>query len=401
MGIAAGAPLHCREPDPDWILVLVASLYGSIEEPERLRESLRLLGDMSGADCTQLLLIATDTGWVADIAAYDSRPGEAVADEKWLHRWDDVDLSLSSLQPSPAGRIFGTEGGLDAGFLGGQAFAKAFLGGDGFGGAVAGVVSCDASTTAVLVQLRSRERLPFGASAGDTLAHVLPHVARASRVRTKLGTYAWAASPARLLNMLPLPCMLTDNAGRCLERNGALEEAMHALDMKVSAGRARFADTYLQDSWQAALAEVHHTSVPTALLATSEAGRQWKVHLTPVSTIQPSLAGTPLILMVMEERGSSMNTAANGLLAAATSTLTRAENEVLAGLLRGHTAKLIARARNASVNTVRSQIMAILEKTGHHTQKELIASFGASSFGASTFGDADGFSVSQPSSRHR
>jgi hypothetical protein len=36
------------------------------------------------------------------------------------------------------------------------------------------------------------------------------------------------------------------------------------------------------------------------------------------------------------------------------------------------------------VNTVRSQIMSILTKTGHHSQKELIASFSASTFDPSS-----------------
>jgi DNA-binding CsgD family transcriptional regulator len=111
-------------------------------------------------------------------------------------------------------------------------------------------------------------------------------------------------------------------------------------------------------------------------------------------------ADKPLILVVMEERSSSNSAAANSLVAASTRNLTPAENEVLSGLMRGHTAKLIARARGASVNTVRSQITTILEKTGHHTQKELIASFGSSTFGASSFG-FDGFSVSRPSSMAR
>ena len=62
-----------------------------------------------------------------------------------------------------------------------------------------------------------------------------------------------------------------------------------------------------------------------------------------------------------------------------------AEVDVLSGLLQGYTAKVIAKSRGASVNTVRSQIMAILGKTGHRSQKELIAAFGASSFDPSAF----------------
>ena len=60
--------------------------------------------------------------------------------------------------------------------------------------------------------------------------------------------------------------------------------------------------------------------------------------------------------------------------------LTKAELEVLGGLLLGRTAKVIARDRGASVNTVRSQITSILGKTEHRTQKELIAAFSTTGF---------------------
>lgn len=54
--------------------------------------------------------------------------------------------------------------------------------------------------------------------------------------------------------------------------------------------------------------------------------------------------------------------------------LTPAEAEILSAMLQGLPAKAIAIRRGASFNTVRSQIVAILDKTGHHSQRELIAS---------------------------
>jgi DNA-binding NarL/FixJ family response regulator len=70
---------------------------------------------------------------------------------------------------------------------------------------------------------------------------------------------------------------------------------------------------------------------------------------------------------------------------AATARLTRAEVEVLAGLLKGLPAKAIASRRSASVNTVRTQIVSILEKTGYNSQKELMASFSHSVLPDSVF----------------
>lgn len=60
--------------------------------------------------------------------------------------------------------------------------------------------------------------------------------------------------------------------------------------------------------------------------------------------------------------------------------LTNAEQDVLAAVMRGLPAKAIAQQRQSSYNTIRRQIMAILRKTGHHSQRELIAAFGSSFF---------------------
>jgi DNA-binding CsgD family transcriptional regulator len=57
--------------------------------------------------------------------------------------------------------------------------------------------------------------------------------------------------------------------------------------------------------------------------------------------------------------------------------LTPAETQILALVLQGLAAKEIARARNASEHTVRTQLKAILHKTGTHSQRQLVARVGA------------------------
>jgi DNA-binding CsgD family transcriptional regulator len=94
---------------------------------------------------------------------------------------------------------------------------------------------------------------------------------------------------------------------------------------------------------------------------------------------------TRLILAIFDDRMTSHPAEPPAGSMAAVARLTRAEAEVLAGLLKGLPAKTIAARRNASVHTVRSQIMAILEKTGYNSQKELMASFGTSALPDSAF----------------
>lgn len=202
---------------------------------------------------------------------------------------------------------------------------------------------------------------------------------------------------AGLLQALPFPCLLTDEAGRNLDRNAAFASLMGILSIKTVTGRVRFEEPVLQVRWQSALARMQETSpLKRPVLAASAGGRHWRFNLIALHNVLDTdvAAHSRQILVVCEEQAAASN--ADAVVKAGR--LTKAEQGVLGGLLQGQTAKAIARERGASVNTVRSQITAILQKTGRNTQKELIASFGASSFGASTFGassfDTDAFDAS-------
>lgn len=69
---------------------------------------------------------------------------------------------------------------------------------------------------------------------------------------------------------------------------------------------------------------------------------------------------------------SSGTAARRGDLFAAARALSAAERHVLFLIEQGRSAKQIASARNASVNTVRTQIASILRKTGFRSQRELL-----------------------------
>lgn len=256
-------------------------------------------------------------------------------------------------------------------------------------------------------------RRPDGVLQVLAAAHADP--AAATHVAEAIGTLVWhlecagpavsRAAPARgltaaaLVALLPVACGLTDEAGRVLERNPAFSEFMTQAGIQVATGRLRFADAWLQDSWGEALAAVHATAVPQALLLTLAAsGAPWRLHLVPLRCAIDAQDGAErdMVLAVAEPVPPNLQRAIESLVAEGERPLTPAETQVLNALLQGHTAKIIANARGASVNTVRSQIATILEKTRHNNQKSLIAAFSASSFGNSTLG---GGSLSPPTRR--
>lgn len=188
-----------------------------------------------------------------------------------------------------------------------------------------------------------------------------------------------AASVAQLAKLFPTACLLTDEAGRCMERNEAFDRVLAQLSGTLRAGRISFDDPFLQDSWQQALLEGRATATAQSLLATGRNGSRWKMHLMPFACVGSLAERTPrhLTFALFEKVAAP---SMQSLSVPSSRPLTKAELEVLASLMLGQTAKVIARTRGASVNTVRSQITAILGKTGHRTQKELIASFGSSAF---------------------
>jgi DNA-binding CsgD family transcriptional regulator len=229
---------------------------------------------------------------------------------------------------------------------------------------------------------------PFEESETSWLQLLVPHLHAAVDLAEKLVAPLPTTSVAgQLARLFPTPCLLTDDAARCIERNDAFGKVLEALSGSVRSGRVVFDDPFLQGSWRQALLESHATAASQSLLANAPTGNQWKVHIVPVASVNSLADATPRHLMFAYfEKFQGAATQTRTL--PSSRPLTKAELEVLASLLLGQTAKVIARGRGASVNTVRSQITSILGKTGHHTQKELIASFSASAFDAS--GQDDG-----------
>jgi DNA-binding CsgD family transcriptional regulator len=196
---------------------------------------------------------------------------------------------------------------------------------------------------------------------------------------------------AALLQELPLACLVTDQRGRCLDANQAFTRSLETGVLQLATGRVRFDDPVLQQEWETGLLETHVTGIGRSVTLGPPDGAAWNVHLRPWVPLDATndAQDQRLILAVFEPR--LLHAQADADRAAATARLTQAELQVLASLLKGLPAKAIAGLRGASVNTVRSQIMAILEKTGFRSQKELIATFGHSSLESTGFQHSSNF----------
>lgn len=250
----------------------------------------------------------------------------------------------------------------------------------------AAAVKCSASRGIGFILARTQDAVADPDVLAQYVAAIVWHMRCADVAAGKVRMLEHRLSPLDLLDMLPLPSVITDAAGRAIERNQAFGAFMDAAALRLATGRLRFDDPFLQDSWQVALSEVDVTAVRQSLLVPVADGSHWRVHLVP---LRCALDGDEplerqMIIAIVEQQAALADPPQDPFVNESARPLTHAEHEVLDAVLQGHSAKVIAIARGASVNTVRSQIMAILEKTGYHNQKSLMAAFAPSGFRHST-----------------
>ena len=369
----------------DELTSLLAAIHMCASDPLALRAVLRALNQYIGGTCVQLFTLDRLSRTVQSCEISES--GEPFQDfnRRYVDRWAEVDPRTAMLCSSAPGKVLRCDREFDGGFIASSPFYTDFFLPHGLRWSLASLFEAGPHTATVLAIARSADLPPFDDWAENALRQLLPHFQQVAAIRQRRELVDASASVVEVLKALPIPCILTDSRGRCIERNQAFSDSMQLLSVRLAVGRVRFESTGLQNSWEMALSMAHTTAVRQTVPMSSASGRPWRVHLVPIGAVLTGAEAPDgrMILAVFDDR--PVETMAPAAAATARIRLTRAERDVLGGMLRGLPAKAIANERGASVNTVRSQIMAILEKTGHSSQKELIASYGASAFGSSTF----------------
>jgi len=358
-------------------LQLVEAAYACARDRSNLPGFLAMLGRVLNARSAQLVTIGFDEASLQAAAGVPDANGHGHELAWWLALGRGSAVNLL-----PDGVAFAL--GEFPEVFGPMASESAARGIEDWQDAIGAVVSRGLEATTLVVCLPQADSPKSGAGIRAALQALLPYLSRAFvLVQSPDGGLLTLGAAGQLLKRLPMPCLITDIAGRCLEPNDAFLSMLPALSLHISGGRVRFDDPFLDSEWQSALSEAWHTAVTRTMAGCARPGKQWRMHLLPIKCVVVVGSATELpLLMALFEEHAAMQPPVPGSLSSVTK-LTPAEMDVLSGLLQGYTAKVIARSRGASVNTVRSQIMAILTKTGHRSQKELIAALGASSFNSS------------------
>jgi DNA-binding CsgD family transcriptional regulator len=361
------------------LVQLVGSIYASATDTSKVPELLQLLNAYLGGKSAHLFTRDSATG-----AILHSQMGGASFDDanrRYARDWGPSDPRAQWLAARPAGQVLRCHEEFDDEFVAGNTFYCGYFVPHGFRWSLAARYASGPGIETVVADLRTADSAPFEDGTVGALIQLLPHFEQAAAIALKVERQSAAVHAATdMVRRLPIPCLFTDQAGRCLEANEAFSHSFETLSLRLVTGRARFVRPDLQDKWEAALFETHTTAVATTMEFTNSAGQTWIAHLIPWLPLveKTDTLDKKMILVFFDTKSAEAKPQLQPGSMAATARLTRAELEVLAGLLKGLPAKKIATRRSASVNTVRGQIVAILDKTGFNSQKELMASFSTS-----------------------
>lgn len=378
--------MKSQSPYPEGLLEAVGLAYASATGRERLPDFLRQFNELVGGTTSQLFTRDAATGAILSSQVGD--PAHEPLGRHYASHWGTFDPRVQRLASRPVGKVMRCHEEFDDAFVAGNSFYQDFMVPHGLRWSLAARFRGETGTDYVIVSMRPPASKPYEPWTVNALLQLLPHVERSCAIAARLERQAAAVQSAMaMLKSLPTPFLLTDSAGRCLEGNDAFSLALEPFAMRLATGRVRFVRPDLQSQWESTLFETHATALPATMAFFDQAGRSWKARMFPLHALtgEGDAVDRKMIGVIFSETGAQPQPMPAPGSMAATARLTRAELEVLAGLLKGLPAKAIASRRSASVNTVRTQIVSILEKTGYNSQKELMASFSASTLPDSVF----------------
>lgn len=366
----------------DDFLEIVSAIYASASHPETLTVALRGFNDFVGGACAHAFTFSRSAGAILRSQISEVSPAFEEANRQYVTHWGARDPRTQLLARLAPGEVLRCHEHFDAAYVSASSFYQEFLIPSGFRWAMGGLFNTDGNTATVVADVRAPDAPPFEDWAARALRQLLPHFGKAALLRSQLNRQQPShAGLIGILKALPMPALFTDSAGRCIERNDAFGDALEALSLYLHLGRLRFANPDQQRGWNAALRETDATAVGQSVYLTGRNAEPWRAHLVPMRfVVQEGDAFDKRMLLAIFEQKAATDPHPTVLSLASGSHLTAAEMGVLDSLLDGLPAKAIASRRGASVNTVRNQIMAILRKTGHRSQKALIAASQNSAF---------------------
>jgi PAS domain-containing protein/DNA-binding CsgD family transcriptional regulator len=357
---------------------VIGSLYDAAAEPERWPDTLIGIADLLGAVGSQFYF------WdryhdATEFAVVGRLPEEG--NEAYMRHYGAIDTRRQALERVPVGKVTAYDLDFDGGRFRKSEFLNDFLIPYGVP-YVAGARPFEtANQSAIIAVLRNFHQGPFAGSELATFGRLVPHLQRAARLHLQMRELRVRDQMVEAaLDRLPFGVVLVDATGRALIVNRAAEEMAAANDGLLlrsgllTADRTQEASELARHIAEAVqTASRRHGQGGGSLLLSRPSGRRPFALL--VAPLSPDVtfaaehqAPVALILITDLERQPKVL----GRRLVDLFGLTPAEACLVVALVAGKRLEDIAEERGVRMPTLRTQLRAILDKTGTRRQADLM-----------------------------
>lgn len=217
---------------------------------------------------------------------------------------------------------------------------------------------------------RNLERGPMEERFVETLNALRPHLARAAMIAARMGLQT-ATTARDAFSKLNIPVVLLDLNGTGVECSREVDELSDALVWGANE-RLALKDADANDLFQKALGALDRRSAVQSFAVKSEDGRPTHVaHVVPVSGSAHDIFAKGYALLVFNPLEGKARPPLD--LLRSLFDLTAAEAHVARELGAGAAVEKIAEDGGVSINTVRTQVRKIMEKTGCKRMPEVVS----------------------------
>ncbi|GAA5786232.1 helix-turn-helix transcriptional regulator [Chitiniphilus shinanonensis] len=306
-------------------------------------------------------------------------------DAEWIQRYADdygrEDRLAHVMMTSPSGRFYASNRDIPDidSFLKHSRFAREYLAPQGIAHAAAATIHVEGSWHTQLFIQRRHDPGGFSDAELAELDRLLPHLQRAVLIHQRLlesrfdalamhGALDAFATPVLMLNQLG-KVMVANQAAQAVLARGAPGISLEAGNLLIEAPDSeRQLSTYLR------LGESVHadTASPRTLRIQRGAGLSpLTLVVTTVRLTQHDGDGIDASLVFLFD--PDLRAAPDPAMLAMLFGLSEAEAALTVGLCKGESLETLAETRNVTLNTLRTQLKSVFNKTGTRRQAELVA----------------------------
>ncbi len=354
---------------------LVPHFYEGILDPGLWAEALQGLRDRLQARSFHQLEMDVQRTHLHTIAVsrdlVEAPPAQVAAYEQ---HYAPQDVRLASMWAMPEGGVWLDHEQLPRKLIESSAVYAEFLAGVGMRHTASLSLREGVQSRDFLGFMRHADQAPYGAAERAMLLRLVPHIARANRLRHRAAALATQASLGMAaLEALPQALVLADAACYIRYANAAARGSLHATaGIGVLGGRLLIHDAAQQHALarQVALACSHGGPARAGAVRLPQSGIQ--VHVLPLQachTLAQAHGAQPHALLVWTAPASLLLHADQIAIVLG---LTGAEAHLAVALARGLSVKEFALAQGCAWHTARTHARNLLRKTGLHRQAEVI-----------------------------